>query len=147
MCFQKLARSRSHCRTFSAGSQLVHGLSKKIVTRSDIDLLLTCLRQRNNLPTDQVLVIRAWHGEELLHVLIQGIPGVYDREPYDRGLGKWWHTDPLCIVIDSRTGYDLCRSGGVLSFVLAVRKITPRTNVIYILIRLLEGTFATHICC
>ena len=83
------------------------------MTRSDIDLLLTCLRQRNNLPTDQDSVIRAWHGEELLHVLIQGIPGVYDREPYDRGLGKWWHTDPLCIVIDSRTGYDLCHSGRV----------------------------------
>jgi hypothetical protein len=74
--------------TFSAGSQLVHGLSKQIVTKSDIDLLLTCLRQRNTLPTEQVSVMRARHSEELVHVLRQGIPGVYDREPYDRGLSK-----------------------------------------------------------
>ena len=80
------------------------------MTKSDIDLLLTCLRQMNTLPTDQVSMIKARHGEELVHVLRQGIPSVYDREPYDRGIGKWWNTDPLCIVIDSRTGYDLCRS-------------------------------------
>jgi hypothetical protein len=36
---------------------------RKIVTSSDIDPLLTCLRQRNNLPTDQVL-ISACHGGE-----------------------------------------------------------------------------------
>jgi len=83
------------------------------VTSSGINLLLTCLHQRNSLPTDQVLVTRPRHGEESVHILRQGIPGVYEREPYDRGIREWWHTDPVGVFIDSRTSYDLCRSGRV----------------------------------